>query len=1677
MMNLIHRSTILFGLTLLLPAGFAGRASAREEGNMATIRVRLQEEKAPVPAALYGIFMEEISHAFDGGIYAELIRNRSFEEGVLPPGMKPVKKDDGGLKMELEKLPPGVPEENWNMPWPWNGNCGWDPNRALIGWSLQNEGGAQGEMKITEANPMKAVSTRSLEMTIAPPAEAEGRVALVNSGYWGINVQAGTSYELRFHLRPGAYEGELAATLETKDGKILASHKFDAVTPGESWQEYTATLEATDTDPEGRFVLSFRGKGTLQVDWVSLFPPTYKDRPNGLRPDLAKYLEDLKPNFVRYPGGCYVEGLSFESAPDWRKMVCPPEERPGMWGYWQYRSTDGFGYHEFLQFCEDIGADAMYVSFAGMTVHPENNWPIEDLDSVIQRTLDAIEYAVGPVDSKWGAERAKMDHPRPFPLRYVEIGNEHPPALYGDYYKKFRDAIKARYPWMTVIMSMYWSGLNREAIARAGDDNIDIVDQHAYLGSGWARSNFGYFDRYERKPWKVYLGEYAHHHGDGDWSAAMDDSVFLMMMERNGDLVKMASYAPLFCNVNSKNWGVNLIEFDASRSFAHASYYVQKVFNENRPDVNLATSVDEQPKFDPNLPLMGGKFGLGSWNTHVEFKEVRIYDEKDKLIYSDDFKTLRKWETPGVGRWRVKKGVLQQTDKGQSPAMLLLKKPEVKIGRVTVKARRVEGEEGFLMFFNAGGIDRFLFCNYGAGGNRFSAIQERGTPEGCSFRGGRGTEGAIETDRWYDLSLVLGRDRAEMYLDGVRVSRARAEYLPSFFATAGYNRADKTVVLKATNYRSEPVRAEIQLDGAAEIGKNGQHIVIRSEGQYDENTLDNPRRIVPQEEPLPGCSERFSVLLPPYSVNLLRIPAEKPMRNAIPDVAVPIPLSAVRLTGGPLKKAQDLDAQYLLALEPDRMLAYYRRCAGLEQKAELYDGWDGGGRNLTGHIAGHYLSAVSLMYASTGDERFKERADYVVKEFKEIQDKNGDGYLSALEGGRECWEAVARGNIRSGGFDLNGLWAPWYVLHKTYAGLRDAYRFTGNRDALDIEIKFAEWAEGIVSGLTDAEVQRMLNTEFGGMNEVLVDLYADTGDKRWLNLSYYFEHRSIIEPLMRHQDILAGKHGNTQVPKLIGSLDRFIATGNAGDLMAASFFWDQVAQHHSFATGGHGKDEYFGEPDKLSDRVDGRTAETCNVYNMLKLTRRLFGLRPDVYYADFHERALFNHILASIDPEDGRTCYMVPVGRGVRHEYADMFGSFTCCVGTGMESHALHGDGIYYVAGDKKMWVNLYAPSTADWAAAGVKLEMDTDFPEGESATLKMTLQSPKEFTLFLRRPHWVGDGFSIKLNGEAFNERVVDSYRGVSPFGRQGGDRGPGGSERESQRSSSYVELKRTWKSGDTVVLALPKTLRLEPVPDNPRVAAILWGPLVLAGDLGPEPERERGRDAFFERPNVPVFVAAERPVAEWLKPVPDKPGQFRTDGVGYVIEGGDRESDVDLVPFYRLHRRTYSVYWDLFSQSEWEEKKAEYAAEQERKRKLEAATVAYAQPGEMQPERDYNYQGPDDTRVMRVMGRAGRRGRSWFSFDLPVEPEHPMALVVTYFSGERQRGPATFEILVDGERVGEQTVERTTPPAFFDVEYALPEALVKDKQKVIVRFQAANQSSIATVFGIRMIRADAER
>jgi hypothetical protein len=370
-----------------------------------------------------------------------------------------------------------------------------------------------------------------------------------------------------------------------------------------------------------------------------------------------------------------------------------------------------------------------------------------------------------------------------------------------------------------------------------------------------------------------------------------------------------------------------------------------------------------------------------------------------------------------------------------------------------------------------------------------------------------------------------------------------------------------------------------------------------------------------------------------------------------------------------------------------------------------------------------------------------------------------------------------------------------------------------------------------------------------------------------------------------------------------------------------------------------------------------------------------------------------------------------------------------------MESHALHGFGLYYASPDR-LWVNLYAPSTADWESAGVKLAMETTFPEGDTAAMTITSRAPKAFTIAMRRPRWAGQGFSVKVNGALVAESLVP---------------GPG----------SYVELKRTWKTGDTVALVLPKALHLEPLPDNPRRTAIMWGPLVMAGDLGAEPVRGRGAPPA-PAVDMPVLVTGSRNPSDWLKPIADRPGSFRSDGVG-------KDKDVELTPFYRLHHRTYAAYFDIYTPADWTKKSAEVAAERERVRQLEAATVAFLQPGEMQPERDFNQQG-ETTTVARIGQRTGRTGRGWFSFDLPVDAARTNVLVVTYHADSRR--PRTFDILIDGQPLAHERFEASSESQFLDKEYALPVSALQGKQKVVVRFQATDGNDIAAVFGLRIVR-----
>jgi DUF1680 family protein len=765
---------------------------------------------------------------------------------------------------------------------------------------------------------------------------------------------------------------------------------------------------------------------------------------------------------------------------------------------------------------------------------------------------------------------------------------------------------------------------------------------------------------------------------------------------------------------------------------------------------------------------------------------------------------------------------------------------------------------------------------------------------------------------------------------------------------------------------------------------------------------------------------------------LLIVPAiiaQSPIHDRIQREAEEFRLEDVRLLDGPFKHAMMRDAEYLLRLDPDRLLSGFRKEAGLKPKAEAYGGWES--MNIAGHSLGHYLSACALMFAATGDAHFRERVNYIVAELDECQRANGNGYVAAIPNGKKIFQEVSAGDIRVQPFDLNGGWVPWYNLHKLFAGLLDAHRYLQSTKALAIAVKLADWADTTVAKLTEDQFQHMLSCEHGGMNEVLAELYARTGNEKYLQLSRRFHHKAVLEPLARREDRLQGLHANTQIPKLIGLARRYELTLNENDKTAAEFFWQRVVRHHSYVNGGNSDSEHFGPPDKLNDRLSQNTSETCNTYNMLKLTRHLFEWHASAEYADYYERALYNHILASQDPDDGMVCYYVPMKAGSKKIYSKPFDSFWCCVGTGMENHAKYGEAIYFHNPDS-LWVNLFIPSELKWPEKGVSLRQETRYPESDKINFTVKTQRPANFSLRLRYPGWATDGVSVAVNGRP---------------------------ETVTARPGSFIDIKRTWKTGDRVELTIPMSLRLETMPDNPNRVAILYGPTVLAGDLGAEDNSPSVRLA-------PVLMTADRKPSEWLKPVANEPLTFRT------INSG-RPDDITLYPFYRMHHKTYAVYWDLLNERQWVEHEANYKKELERVRRLEALTVDFVQPGDAKLESEHNLQG-ERMDSGENQGRNWRHARAggWLSFDLKVFTDAPVLLVCSYWGSET--GPRTFDILVDGVKVATQSLQNDKPGEFFDVTYAIPQDVTRAKNKITIRFSGQPGNMAGGFYGVRIIRKE---
>jgi hypothetical protein len=748
-------------------------------------------------------------------------------------------------------------------------------------------------------------------------------------------------------------------------------------------------------------------------------------------------------------------------------------------------------------------------------------------------------------------------------------------------------------------------------------------------------------------------------------------------------------------------------------------------------------------------------------------------------------------------------------------------------------------------------------------------------------------------------------------------------------------------------------------------------------------------------------------------------------------------LTDVRLLPSPFKTAVDVNEAYLLSVNPDRLLHNYRQFAGLTPKAELYGGWERD--TIAGHSLGHYLSAISLMYAQTGNAALKLRAAYIIDELALVQGAHGDGYVAgftrkrkdgSVVDGKEIFPELMAGDIRSAGFDLNGCWVPLYNWHKLYGGLFDAQTFCGHDKALTVAVGLGVYIDKVFRALNDDQVQTVLNCEFGGLNDSFAELYRRTKNPRWLALAQRLHHKRIIDPLTAGEDRLANNHANTQVPKLLGEATLFEVTGNEDNRKAASFFWERVVNNHSYVIGGNADREYFFEPDTISKHITEATCEHCNTYNMLKLTRHLYGWEPDARYFDYFERAHFNHVLAQQNPKTGMFSYMTPLFTGAARGFSDPVDNWTCCHGSGMESHAKHGESIFWQSSDT-LFVNLYIPATARWAAKGAQIRLDTGYPYDGNIVFSLgSLRRPTKFKLALRVPAWAKSA-DLTLNGKAVR----------------------------SAKEGGYLVIDRVWAAGDTVRLRLPLDLRFEATRDDEKVVAVLRGPLVLAADLGSVEEEYKAVE--------PALVGDD--LLPGFKPVALENAQFRTEGIG-------RPADMTFVPFYAQYERRSGVYFKRFTEAQWKVEEAAFLAEQERQRDLAARSVDVMYLGEMQPERDHNLES-DVSWPGTYRGRNGRDARQggFMQFTMKVRKTPgvdagPLQLQATYWGSDKR----AFDVLIDGQKAVSVThTETPRPGAFFDEVYDIPETLTKGKETVTVRLQPTNGRSTGMIFGLRLFTA----
>lgn len=764
------------------------------------------------------------------------------------------------------------------------------------------------------------------------------------------------------------------------------------------------------------------------------------------------------------------------------------------------------------------------------------------------------------------------------------------------------------------------------------------------------------------------------------------------------------------------------------------------------------------------------------------------------------------------------------------------------------------------------------------------------------------------------------------------------------------------------------------------------------------------------------------------------------------------PLQDVKLLNSPFLQAQQTDLHYILSMNPDRLLAPFLREAGLTSKVPSYTNWENTG--LDGHIGGHYLSALSMMYAATGDTAVYNRLNYMLNELHRAQQAVGTGFIGGTPGSLQLWKDIKAGNIRAGGFDLNGKWVPLYNIHKTYAGLRDAYLYAGSDLARQMLVDFTDWMIDITSDLSDEQIQDMLRSEHGGLNETFADVAEITGDKKYLELARRFSHKFILDPLIKEEDKLTGMHANTQIPKVIGY--KRIAELSQDDKNwnhaaewdhAARFFWNTVVNHRSVCIGGNSVREHFHPSDNFTSMLnDVQGPETCNTYNMLRLTKMLYQDSPETNFADYYERALYNHILASQEPEKGGFVYFTPMRPGHYRVYSQPETSMWCCVGSGLENHTKYGEFIYAHQKDT-LYVNLFIPSQLTWKEKGVTLTQETRFPDDGKVTLRIDKAPKKGITLKIRQPQWTGHSkeYNVKINGK--NEASI------------------------VEENSNYLTLHRKWKKGDVITFNLPMKVNLEQIPDKKDYYAFLYGPIVLAASTGTghldglyADDSRGGHIAHGKQiplQEVPMLIGNPESIRNSLHKKDDNQLIFTFDGNVYPAQN----KTLELIPFFRLHNARYAIYFRQANEEQFKIIQKEMATAERKATELANQTVDLIFPGEQQPESDHGIQY-EQAEIGTNKDRHFRRAKGWFSYNLKVK-EEAGRIRITIQKNDRNK----VAILLNNNKLAvNPTISEADKDGFITLSWLLPQKLKSGSCPI--RFTPDGTEWTPAIYEVRLLK-----